>query len=168
MQTITISDFADAMGVTRTHAGTMLSGIPYSIRGRNGERRYSFPHALCRLTRPKYRERVPSLLERSRDDGEIYCGTDIDLAEALNDWININSEMKARLARVRATFFQALAGSTASSSWAKESERIRTLLVLSSHVLPFVLIGDKSGLPEFGAFSRAFTLVHSSSYKEAA
>jgi hypothetical protein len=168
LQTITISDFAAALDVTKGHAGTMLAGIPYTIRGDHGERRYSFPAALCRLTRPKYRARVPALLASARDDGEIYVGHDLDLAEALADWINVSPAMKERLARVRATFFSALAGSTQSSAWHSEVERIRSLLCLSAHVLPYVLTGDKSGLPSFPSFSRAFVLVHSSPYQREA
>lgn len=53
---------------------------------------------------------------------------------------------------------------TRSSGWHDEVERIRTLLPLSQHVLPFLLTGSKEGLPDWGAFSRAFALVHASPY----
>lgn len=164
MQTITISNFAAAMNLTKERSGFMLTGVPYHITGARAERRYSFPAALPRITRQKYRDRVPVLLSLARDDGELYVGSDLALGEALGAWIDLVPEAKERLARVRSTFFSALASSTRSSGWHDEVERIRTLLPLSQHVLPYLLTGSKEGLPDWGAFSRAFALVHASPY----
>ncbi len=109
MQTITITNFADAMDLTKERSGFMLKGIPYTISGANGERRYSFPAVLPTITRQKYRDRTPALLASARDDGELYVGSDLELGERLGAWLDADPAMKERLARVRATFFSALA-----------------------------------------------------------
>ncbi len=169
MLTVTIANFADAMQVSTARAGVMLRGLPYTHRGHHAPRKYNLAAILPTITREKYRVLIPELLKTGVDDGELYVGDDEMLGDALGRWLEEDPAMRERLKRVRGEFAAGLAGSTQSSTWLEDLERVRSLLPLSQYVLPFVLIGDKSGLPDWNRFARAFTLVHSSPYaREAA
>lgn len=160
MLSVTIADYAQALSLTRERVGVVLSGLPHT-RPSGHTRRYTLP-AVLPTVRDKYRNRVPQLLDLARDDGELFCGDDsaVPQAEALCEWIERDPEMKERLRRVRLTFFSALAGATRSSIFMGDVERVRLMLPLSQHILPFLLTGRGGELPDFSAFSRAFTLVH--------
>lgn len=168
MLTVTIANFAEAMQVSAARAGVMLRGLPYTHRGHHAPRKYCLAAILPTLNREKYRSKVPALLAFAVDDGELYVGDDEQLGDALARWIEEDPEMRERLKRVRGEFAAGLAGSTQSSRWLEGLERVRSLLPTSQYVMPFVLTADKSGLPDMNRYARAFTLIHSSPYREAA
>ena len=70
MQTITNTNFSEAMQLSRNQSSVLLRDVPYYM-GR--EKRYSFPASLIAIDRFKYWARVPDLLHLVQDDGGLCC-----------------------------------------------------------------------------------------------
>lgn len=154
---ITLPQYGPTVGCNRDSAARRLFGLPH-IGERN--KRFNVLHIIPTLPE-KYRHHAALIVNAARSDSEFYVGGDdmLPTARALEDWLQANPEMSARLHNVRVTFFNALA-SMKSATLFRDSERLRLLLPLSDHILPYILTGDKRGLPFFGSFARAFALVH--------
>ena len=159
MLSVTQTDIATALGLTKSRASTMmtLAGVPYTANGGKA-RRYAIA-AVLPITPRKYRVCAERLLKLAVDDGELYCNVDLPTAEKFCAWIAIDDDMAHRLRFVRTSFFNALYASTKSNGYFEDSERIRVLLATSSYVLPFILTGT-APLPDFKHFARAFVLIH--------
>lgn len=150
-----VADYGPAVGVSRPTATRRLANVPHIGKV---NQRFALVDALPDLRSP---EAAVRLLAVSHSDGSFYVGGDDVLPQArrVESWLQSDPAMAARLHNVRVTFFNALAGMKSATLF-RDSERLRLLLPLSDNILPFILTGDKRGLPFFGSFSRAFALVH--------
>lgn len=158
MQTITIKSLAEGLGLSLPTVANLLKGAPYYLPpGRGAARRYTLAGVIPRIA-AKHRAKISAVVARAMDDGSLFVGANETMADDLESWLD--SPMKERLRAVRTKFFNALQTTTLSNAFYADSERIRTLLILSPSVLPYVLTGDKKGLPSWPDFARAFVLVH--------
>lgn len=152
---ITLTDYARAVGCNRDTAARRLRDVPH-IGERN--RRFALVRVLADL---RDHDHAAALFAAARSDGEFHVGGDdiLPTARKLEKWIQSDPAMAERLHYLRVTFFNALA-SMKSATLFRDSERLRLLLPLSDHVLPFVLTGDNRGLPIMRSFARTFAVVH--------
>lgn len=152
---INLADYGPAVGCTRNTAAKRLRNVPHI-----GERNQRF--ALSQVL-PELRDHTHAapLLAVARSDGEFFVGGDevLPTARKLETWLQADPAMGERLHFVRVTFFNALA-SMKSATLFRDSERLRLALPLSEHVQPYILTGDRRGLPFMGSYARAFALVH--------
>lgn len=153
----TLDDYARACGCNRDTASRRLRDVP-----RSGARKQRFllAHVLPSL---RYRRYAAPLTNAARDDGAFFCGGDdaFPAARALEKFMQADPEMATRLHNVRVTFFNALATSMRSSGLIRDAERHRVMLPMSGAVLPYIVTGDKRGLPVMADFARSFAIVHS-------
>ncbi|WP_078540590.1 hypothetical protein [Thioclava sp. DLFJ5-1] len=101
----------------------------------------------------------------ARDDGSLFIAT-LDqmphLAD-LSDWIACDPEMAGRASAVRRNFFAALAGSARGvTAYLGDVPRLWHIVTATPQTLPYVISGDRGGLPDWGPWARAIALVHSS------
>lgn len=153
---LTLNGYARAVDCNRDTAGRRLRNCPRSgLRNQ----RFSLTDVLPRLYD---RSHAVALTEASVSDGTFYVGGDeaLPAARKLETWLNADPAMAERLHAVRVSFFNALAGGLRSAAMIRDAERHRMLLPLADAVLPFIVTGDKRGLPFMGDFSRAFAITH--------
>ena len=152
---INLADYGPAVGCTRNTAAKRLRNVPH-VGVKN--QRFALTQVLPEL---RTHDHAPLLLSVARSDGEFYVGGDEVLADArkLENWLQADPAMGERLHFVRVTFFNALA-SMKSATLFRDSERLRLVLPMSEHVLPYIITGDKRGLPFMGSFARSFAIVH--------
>lgn len=163
MLTVTIDDYARACGLTTDGASARLRGVPFTRTGK-GPRRYALAWALPSLGR-KYRLDAVNLLASAQLDASgLYIGGDevLQHAQELCDWLEADPTTAERLKWVRGQFFNGLAATArGQAAFYTDSERLRLLIAAADAVLPFVLTGEKAGLPAFaGGYSRAIALLH--------
>lgn len=165
MLTITRADYMASLGVTEPTTTTRLRGLPCTGSGTGSTpRRYPLAWVLPTL-KTKHRADALVLLDRARmDDSGLYIGGDAELphAQALCAWIEADEAMAERLKWVRGQFFNGLAATARGQAvFYHDTERLRLLIAGADAVLPFILTGERSGLPAFaGGYSRAIAVLH--------
>ncbi len=114
------------------------------------------------LPRLRDRSHAVVLTEAAVSDGRIYVGGDdaLPAARKLETWLNADPAMVERLHNVRVSFFNALAGGLRSAVLIRDAERHRMLLPMADAILPYVVTGDKRGLPSMSDWSKAFAITH--------
>ncbi|WP_146684096.1 hypothetical protein [Thioclava sediminum] len=143
----------------RDTASVHLAGLPFE----GHPRRHPLPFALSRLKK-KYRGAASELVRGARDDGSIFVATldQMPFLEALSDWIDCDPEMAARASAVRRNFFASLAGSARGvTAYLGDVPRLWHIAIAAPTTLPYIITGDRSGLPNWHEYSRSLALVHS-------
>lgn len=155
---LTLDAYAGAVGCRRDTAARRLRGCP---RKNARNQRFALTDVLPRL---RNRNHAAALTRVCVDDGTFFCGGDdaLPAARELEKWLVIDPDMAERLHNCRVSFFRALGLSMRSAAMIQDAERHRVMLPMSGALLPYVVTGDKSGLPFMGDWSREFALVHSS------
>lgn len=160
MQTITISNLAEAIGITVARAGVILKDLPFFHRPRDREKRFYLAEVLPILTK-RHRPDAANLQFLSNWDGDgVYCPLSIESCQKLVDWLEITPVFKERLKYVRTHFCNGLVSTTESSQWFSDLENLRIKIAASPFVLPYLIHGEKVGLPFFPKYSRAFAVVN--------
>ncbi len=154
---LTLNAYAAAADCNRDTAARRLKRCP-----RTGLRNQRF--ALTDVL-PRLRERslAAPLTRAAVDDGVFWCGGDeaFPAARKLEQWLIADADMAERLHNVRVSFFRALGLSMRSASMIQDAERHRVMLPMAAAVVPYIVTGDKFGLPFMGDFARSFAVVHS-------
>lgn len=155
---LSLESYAKAAGCNRDTAARRLRNCP-----RTGLRnqRFALTDVLPRL---RDRSLAVALTQAAVSDGTFYVGGDeaLPAARKLERFLSGGADMAERLHNVRVSFCNALAGSLRSAVLIRDAERHRVLLPLSDALLPYIVTGDKRGLPFIVDFARAFALTHQS------
>ncbi|WP_406736859.1 hypothetical protein [Thioclava sp. GXIMD4215] len=162
--TVSTDDVARASGKTHTTVLRWTSDVPKVSEPGARAHRYNIAHILPRLNASQ----SSTLLGLAQHDAGLWVGGDdmLPAAEGVCSWMEQHPMMLKRLKMVRISFFNALACKIDTGLLVSDTERLRTLLVLSQYVLPFLITGDNSSLPEFSLFAPTFAVMHSSTPRE--
>lgn len=162
MLTVTQKDLSKATNLTQSAVSYMLTHVQSQSGGR--ARRYPL-HAVLPLLGDRYRWAAPELVELAKpDDTGLFIGdmhTALATSSDLCAWLEADPKTAERLAILRQLFFSGLAATKGFGVHAVgELERLRKLIASAPDLLPFVVTGDKSGLPDLVSYSRAFVIIN--------
>ncbi|MFD2741321.1 hypothetical protein ACFSUD_17230 [Sulfitobacter aestuarii] len=155
MLTVTQSDLCRALRAHRNTISARLADVP-NDGGR--PKRYALYRVLPLV---KWRESfgLPATFAAAKNDGEDhYIGGDVSAAHALVDWLD--PVMKGRAYRAQTAFSEGLAASQSTSVLFADIESLRLTILTSDAVLPYVVLGDESSLPDWASFSPLFALAN--------
>ena len=157
MLTVSQTDIADALCVTRNEVTARTRQLPYTT-GPLGQRRYRLADVLPTL---KERERplVPALFDASDATEELFVGDNaIPRARRLEAWLQ--GEQRERLFGAQVAFTNALAASVQSSVLFEHIDALRLRLALHDDVLRWTVLADADTLPPFEQFALPFAITN--------
>lgn len=164
MLKIVKNDYRDTLGISDITAFAHLKNIPSSKRGSSKE--YVLADVIPAM-QGRYAGAMPGLLAKARPDNAFgtFVGGDeaVEPAERLEAWLTLHVDgARTRIHQVRRSFAEGLGRAVRSSALMSDAERLRLLILRSDIALPFLITGDRSGLPrDWAEPARIFALLHS-------
>ncbi|MCA0906259.1 hypothetical protein LCM27_07610 [Ruegeria marisrubri] len=161
---VTLSAYADIVGVCKTTASRRLSGAPFRIPTKeNGRHYYMLTAAVMALTPSEIEAGAIGRLAGSARllNDELYIEPEaLSAAQDFAQWLP-SSEMRSRLARVQSAFVVAVANSPLCTATVVASlEPLRALFALNADVTRYVLVGGP--IPNVDALAPAFAISNNS------
>ena len=108
----------------------------------------------------KARHKIEHLVEVAEDDGELYAGN-VETANSFECYLNTDPDMFARAKWVRNQFVINLAMCDGVRTYLAYYESgLRSKVLMYGGITRFVLIGDKSQLPQMYSFAPSMALIN--------